>query len=105
MYIKKLNKTTVPKNITYKKESTRGRNQLYSTLTYSPVVKRNGAYNKVVSFDLNYSYKTVNTTFNSCNYNSEANSIFATGKWYKFKVNESCVHKIDGNFYVNWVFG
>lgn len=96
--LNKLNKSSVPNNITYKIESSRGRNQLYSTLTYSPVVKRNGAYNKVVSFDLNYSYKTVNTTFNSSNYNSEANSIFATGKWYKFKVNKSGVHKIDGNF-------
>lgn len=94
----KLNKSTVPNEIRFKINTTKGRDKLYSTLTYSPVVKRQGTYNKVISFDLSYTYKTINTTYNSGNYNNETHSIFATGNWYKFKVEKSGVHKIDGNF-------
>ena len=98
MELNKLNKASVPNKITYSLASSKGRNQLYTTLTYSPVVKLNGIYNKIISFDLNYSYKTTNNTYNSRSYNNETNSIFATGNWYKFKVEKSGVHKIDGNF-------
>lgn len=97
--LNKLNKSIIPSQLTYSLESSRGRNKLYSTLTYSPVVKYNGTYSKVVSFNLNYHYKPLNrVTYNSSNYNNESNSIFASGNWYKIKVEKSGIHKIDGNF-------
>ena len=97
-----LNKSVVPTQLTYKLKTSRGRNKLYSTLTYSPVINRNGTYTKVISFNLNYSYNASNrTVYNSSNYNSETNSMFSSGKWYKFKVEKSGVHKIDGNFLSN----
>lgn len=97
--LNQLNKSAVPSQLTYKLESSRGRDKLYSTLTYSPVINRNGTYTKVISFNINYNYKASNrTTYNASNYNMESNSIFASGKWYKFKVEKTGVHKIDGNF-------
>ncbi|HLW15644.1 MAG TPA: type IX secretion system sortase PorU [Flavobacteriaceae bacterium] len=97
--LNKLNKSAVPSQLTYKIETSRGRDQLYTTLTYSPIINRNGTYSKIVSFNLNYNYNPSNrTTYNASNYTIEANSIFASGTWYKFKVEKSGIHKIDGNF-------
>lgn len=96
--LNKLNKEVVPTTLTYGLVSSRGRDKLYTTLTYSPVVYRNGSYSKLVSFNLTYNYSSTPTTYNSNNYTNETNSMFASGNWYKFEVEKSGVHKIDANF-------
>lgn len=96
--LQELNKEAVPSEITYNLITSRGRNQLYTTLTYSPVVRHNGSYNKVVSFRLSYAYANRTANASHSNYNNETNSIFASGNWYMFEVDKSGVYKIDGHF-------
>lgn len=96
--LNKLNKEAVPTKLTYDLVSSRGRDKLYTTLTYSPVINQNGTYSKLVSFSLDYTYDSSPTSYNTSNYSNETNSIFASGNWYKFEVEKSGVHKIDANF-------
>jgi len=96
--LKALNKSNIPNTLNYSIETSRGRNQLYTTFTYSPVIHRNGNYNKVISFDLSYSYLSSTAPYNTGDYSQEVHSIFATGEWYKFEVDQTGVYKIDGNF-------
>lgn len=96
--LNKLNKEAVPTKLTYDLKSSRGRNKLYTTLSYSPVVYQNGNYSKLVSFNLTYNYNSSPSTYSTSNYSNETNSIFSSGNWYKFEVEKSGVHKIDANF-------
>lgn len=96
--LNKLNKEAVPTELTYSIETSRGRDRLYTTFTYSPVIQRNGSYSKVTSFDLTYSYANSNYNYSTSNYDNEVNSIFASGNWYKFEVDKSGIYKISGDF-------
>ena len=68
----------------------------YSVLYISPVVNLNGQYQKVVSFSADYSYlsgvgpKSASLPI--------TNSVLATGSWYKFKVEETGVYRINRGF-------
>lgn len=96
--LQKLNKAAVPNELSYSIKTNRGRDKLYTTFTYSPVIHSNGAYRKVVSFDLSYRYATTTAPYSTNTYSGEVNSIFASGNWYKFEVDQSGVYKIDANF-------
>src|SRR5690554_7376878 len=52
--LKNMDIATIPNKITYELSSSRGRNTLYTTLNFTPVINDNGVYKKVVSFSLNY---------------------------------------------------
>ena len=91
-----INKELIPNRLVYSIGSSMGRDVLYTTFSISPVVNVNGAYKKLVSFSVNYRYGTLSK--NGARASAITNSVLASGRWYKFKVAENGVHKIDKSF-------
>ena len=93
--LKKINKRLVPESPKYSINSTRARSQLYTIVSISPVVKIKGVYRKINSFSISYTYNNVS---NNSSRRTITNSVLANGDWYKFKVNETGVYRIDSGF-------
>src|SRR5690606_1532975 len=70
------------------------RDVLYTIFSISPIIKNNGSYQKVLSFDINYRYGPQNRD----NPPAITNSVLATGRWFTFKVEKTGVYKLYKNF-------
>ena len=71
------------------------RNDIFATLEINTIIHRNGQYYKLDKFDLQYSYKPQNRQVHTQNiYDSR----WATGSWYKFKIDKSGVYKLTKSF-------
>ena len=90
----KINTNLVPDQLTYSIGTTLARETIYTILTVSPVVRNNGVLQKVVSFTVHYGYGPQNRNAPP----SLTNSVLAIGRWFKFKVEKTGVHKIDNSF-------
>ncbi|MGO3182698.1 MAG: type IX secretion system sortase PorU [Aequorivita sp.] len=92
-----LNKITpelLPNKIEYAISSTMARDELLTVFNISPIIKNNGSYQKVLSFQIDYRYGPQNRNPPP----TITNSVLATGQWFKFKVDETGVYKIDKDF-------
>ncbi|MDG1270341.1 MAG: peptidase C25, partial [Ulvibacter sp.] len=89
----------IPKRLQSKITSKKGRDQIYTIVSLSPLVNLDGQIKKVRSFSLSYKY------FQNTNSKSLtipiSNSVLATGDWYKFKVEKTGVHLITKGFLDN----
>jgi len=94
--LNKINKDLVPENLVYDIRSSKAREIIYTTFTISPIIKLNGSYRKVVSFNLSYQLKSGSAVNRSVMQLS--NSVLATGDWYKFKIEKTGIYRIDKNF-------
>jgi len=95
-----LNKITtedLPNKLEYSIASTRSREKLFTFLKISPIIKANGSYQKVLSFDFNYSYAPQQRNDPP----AITNSVLASGKWFKVKVEKTGIHKMDKSFLNN----
>ena len=92
--LKRITPETLPNKLEYHIASTMARNVLYTIFTISPIIKNNGSYQKVLSFDVNYKYGPQNRN----NPPTITNSVLATGQWFKFKVEQNGIYKLDKNF-------
>ncbi|MBT0607489.1 type IX secretion system sortase PorU [Aequorivita echinoideorum] len=92
--LKKVNVNLVPNQFTYSIASTESRDVVYTILTASPVVRTNGSLRKVISFSVDYRYgpQARNPV------PPISNSVLASGKWYKFKVENTGIHRLDKSF-------
>ncbi len=95
--LKKITPEALPNKLEYHIASTMARDVLYTILSISPIIKNNGSYQKVLSFDVNYKYGPQNRN----NPPALTNSVLATGQWFKFKVEKTGVYKLDKNFLNN----
>ncbi len=93
--LNKLNKNLIPNKLFYNISSSKARNIIYTTFSITPIIKENGSYKKVVSFDISYKYNTQNRNHNRI---PISNSVLASGNWYKFKVDKTGIYKIDKSF-------
>ncbi|MEM0518116.1 type IX secretion system sortase PorU [Aequorivita flava] len=84
----------VPDKLEYYLGSSHSREKLFTLLKISPIIKTNSGYKKVLSFDVDYRYGPFCTDYTP----DITNSVLASGKWYKFKVAETGIHKIDRSF-------
>ena len=91
-----INKDLVPNKLTYSISSRTARDVIYTSVSISPVVKTNGAFKKVTSFSVSYKKGVQQNRGNS--QIPITNSVLATGNWFKFKVEETGIHKIDKSF-------
>ncbi len=66
-------------------------------LSFNPIIKSDNLYKRVVSFEYSYEYKPSFESFSKRNLSS-TNSVLATGDWFKFKIDQSGVYKIDKSF-------
>jgi len=90
----KIDNNLIPEQLTYSIATTSARDILYTIFTISPIIKENGIYKKLLSFSVDYSYGPPKRNVPP----SLTNSVLATGQWFKFKVEETGVHKIDKSF-------
>ncbi len=76
-------------------KSSKARNEIYTTLSISPIIYENGSYKKLMSFNISYSKSTTNRSTRSTGL---TNSLLNSGQWYRFKIDQPGVYKIDRNF-------
>lgn len=80
---------------TVQNSSSDGQNNVL--LVLNPILKFGNTYRKIVSFD--YSYQNRPNYGNAARRDiATANSVLATGDWFKFKIDQNGVYKIDKNF-------
>ena len=71
------------------------RDDIYATFEINTIIKKNGQYYKLDAFDLQYAYTSQSRRTQVHNiYDSR----WATGKWYKFKIDKSGVYKLSKSF-------
>jgi len=75
--------------------NSRARDQRLAVFQINALIYKNGTYYKLDSFDLSYQYK--NWQKNPVVQNIY-DSKWASGKWYRFKIDKTGVYKIDKNF-------
>ena len=76
-------------------KSGKARNKLYSSISINPIIKVNGVYKKIISFKVSYNYDNSNRPQKV---SSLSNSVLASGDWYKFKVDQTGVYRINKSF-------
>lgn len=90
-----INPDYVPSQLEYAIGNSEARGTRYIEFSMSPVVGKNGVYQKVKSFEIQYQYG------GAARRNDPPgifNSVLAEGNWYKFKVEKTGIHKIDKSF-------
>ncbi len=85
----------LPDRVQYSISSNRARNEIYTTLSVTPIINQNGIYRKVVSLNVSYSKAASGPSNKSIGI---SNSLLASGQWFRFKIDKSGVYKIDRNF-------
>lgn len=86
---------SIPNTINYRISSNKSRNEIFTTLLITPIINQNGVYRKVVSFNIAYSKN--NSQLLNRN-SSITNSLLNTGQWFKFKIDQAGIYKIDRDF-------
>nr|WP_294818826.1 type IX secretion system sortase PorU [uncultured Flavobacterium sp.] len=95
----KLSSSALPAAINAKLISSLARDQWYASISLSPIIKDGGSYKRVKSFSYSFSFDaSVATMRNAADFNTIANSVLATGEWYRFYVEKSGVYKITRSF-------
>ncbi len=92
--LNRIHKEMVPDKLSYDIGTSRARNVLYTIFTISPIVRTNGVYQKVLSFTVDYNYGPQNRNAPP----ALTNSVLASGRWFKFKIDKTGIHKIDRSF-------
>ena len=94
--LEKVTTSEIPTSLNATISSKKGRDQIYTMFSLSPLVKVNGQTKRVLSFTISYTYYPNNRT--SAVGASIMNSVLATGNWYKFKVENTGIHVITKSF-------
>ena len=94
-----LNIKNIPSDLNAQIKTTNARSSLYTTFSFYPIVKEGNTYKKVVSLTYSYSYQQNQTKQNQAPSSLQTtNSVLATGDWFKFKIDETGVYKLDYQF-------
>jgi len=90
----KVNTDLVPNQLEASIGSSKGRDQIYTQLQISPIVRVNGNLRKILSFSVDYTYGPQPVT----NRQAISNSILSNGAWFRFKVEETGVYRLSRGF-------
>lgn len=93
--LKKIKTSQVPNSLQFSIQSHKGRDKIYTSVSVSPVINQNGLYKKVLSFSVNYNKSNANIGQRPLQL---SNSVLATGSWYKFKIDQTGIYRLDKNF-------
>ncbi len=93
--LKEISKNLIPNSLEFEITTSKGRNELFTVLTISPVVKRDGRYQKLLSFTVTYAY---GPTPQNAKRMPLSNSVLSEGDWFQFKINKTGVYKLDKGF-------
>ncbi|MCT8338756.1 type IX secretion system sortase PorU [Flavobacteriaceae bacterium TK19130] len=89
--------STIPSTPSFSISSSQARTELYTTVSATPIIRRNGRLEKITSFTISYSKQRSGSPMRM----PIQNSVLATGEWFKFKVEETGVHRINKSFLDN----
>lgn len=92
---KRLRGTVLPQEIELIVGSSMARNQIYTTVSFNPFVRRDGRLQKLVSAELNYRHDSYLNNYGS---RSLVNSVLDQGQWFRFEIDQTGVYKIDRAF-------
>jgi len=95
------NLKTIPTQFSYDVTQSKGRDVLYTTVRFTPIINENGRYKKVVAYNLiklaerNTQDRNSTVQVNSLNLQ---NSVLSSGNVYKFYVEETGVQRLTYSF-------
>jgi hypothetical protein len=90
-----LDQNLIPRGINFKLASSRARDQILTTLEFTPIINDNGVIKKVTAFDISYSSGRQSETQRNFGL---TNSVLATGRWYQFQIDKTGAYRINRNF-------
>ncbi len=93
--LNKIDKNVISDQHIYSLGSGKARDVFYTSISITPIIKINGAFKKVLSFNVSYEYKTQSRVQQVI---PISNSVLATGDWYKFRIEKTGVHIINKDF-------
>lgn len=90
-----IDRDLIPSELKYNIQSSRARDIIYTTVGISPVIQTSQGYRKVLSYSISYSYSAQRGANPRI---PLSNSVLASGSWFKFRVDQTGVYRIDRNF-------
>ena len=90
--------SSVPNEFQYSLRNALSRKRNYAQLKVSPIYKDGNQYKKVLSFSYSYEQAPIQVQQKTASF---GNSILASGNWYRFKVENTGVHRINSSFLSN----
>ena len=93
-----LDKNNIPSTLNATVISNKSRGQIYTTLSFNPIIREGSTYKKVISLTYSYTYNNIQSR--AVANIARTNSVLSSGDWYKFKIGETGIYKIDKNFLV-----
>jgi hypothetical protein len=90
----------IPTTVNGKISNYIARDKIYAYIVFSPIIKDNSGYKKVISleYSFNYSNNPNRSFLSNNNTTSIVNSVLSSGNWYRFYVEKSGVYKINKSF-------
>ncbi len=88
----------IPTNLNPKITNFQGRDEKFVQFSISPIIKNGGVYQKVMSFNYSFIPDRENVKRSNNTTTIVANSVLATGDWYRFYVKKSGVYRLSKNF-------
>ncbi|HET8839002.1 MAG TPA: type IX secretion system sortase PorU [Flavobacteriaceae bacterium] len=95
--LKNIDLKKIPKQVEFKLSTQHGRDQLFAVLKLSPIINDQGIYKKITSFSISYQHVS-GRAFHQSSTPPIGNSIFSSGEWFRFYVEETGVYKLTRSF-------
>lgn len=91
----------IPNKINASIESVKARGQYYALFTFSPIIKTESGYKKVISLGYNFAYGSSGSSKvvdSQLSIQSVQNSVLTSGEWFRFYVVKSGVYSLSKSF-------
>lgn len=93
-----LNRNNIPNSINASLSNVVAREKYNTVFSFSPLIKQNDTYYKVVSLRYAFAYSNKRQAAAPSDFTSVYNSVLATGDFYRFYITKSGVYKISRDF-------
>lgn len=93
-----LNRSNIPNSINATLSNTVAREKYNTVFSFSPLIKQNDTYYKVVSLRYSFAYSNKRQAAAPSDFTSIYNSVLAIGDFYRFYITKSGVYKISKDF-------
>ena len=98
--LKGLQRDKIPSTISFNVKNTKARDINYAYIEFSPIIKENGVYKKVLNLSIAYETQQNNPNLNR-NTRQVSNSLLSQGTWHKFYVDTTGVFRLSRSFLNN----
>ena len=99
--LKALDIDKIPNKLSYSLKNSVARDKRFAMLQLSPIIKENGVFKKIISFQVDYNTGTSRTSI-AQNKTSKSkvisNSVLSSGEWFRFSVDTTGVFKLNKSF-------